>query len=47
MAPAMFRRSFPRLDEFASHVDPGFSSSLWRRLADPALVRPEPRRVAA
>lgn len=47
MAPAMFRRSFPRLDEFAAHVDPGFSSSLWRRLADPALVRPEPRRVAA
>ena len=32
MSPQMFRRSFPRLEEFAAHVDPAFSSSLWRRV---------------
>jgi FAD/FMN-containing dehydrogenase len=32
MAPATFRASFPRLDDFIPHVDPAFSSSLWRRL---------------
>ena len=32
MAPKMFEASFPRLNEFAEHVDPRFSSSLWRRL---------------
>jgi hypothetical protein len=33
MSPAQFRRSFPRLEEFARCVDPGFSSSFWRRVA--------------
>jgi FAD/FMN-containing dehydrogenase len=33
MSPARFRESFPRLEEFARCVDPGFSSSFWRRVA--------------
>ncbi len=33
MSAATFRRSFPRLDEFRLHVDPRFSSSLWRRVS--------------
>jgi FAD/FMN-containing dehydrogenase len=33
MSPAQFQASFPRLDEFARHVDPNFSSSFWRRVA--------------
>ncbi|HUP31251.1 MAG TPA: FAD-binding oxidoreductase [Usitatibacter sp.] len=32
MSPATFRASFPALEEFARHVDPAFSSSLWRRV---------------
>jgi FAD/FMN-containing dehydrogenase len=32
MSPAQFRRSFPRLEEFTRCVDPGFSSSFWRRV---------------
>ncbi|MBK3732871.1 FAD-binding protein [Azospirillum brasilense] len=27
-----FRRGYPRLDEFARHVDPRFSSGFWRRV---------------
>ena len=30
--PAMFRRSFPRLERFLPFVDPGFSSGFWRRV---------------
>ena len=33
MAPATFAASFPRLAEFRGHVDPGFSSAFWRRVA--------------
>jgi FAD/FMN-containing dehydrogenase len=33
MSPTRFRESFPRLEEFAHLVDPGFSSSFWRRVA--------------
>ena len=32
MSPQTFARSFPRLPEFERHVDPGFSSSFWRRV---------------
>lgn len=32
MSPETFRRSFPRLEEFTSFVDPRFSSSFWRRV---------------
>ena len=32
MGGAMFRQSFPRWEEFASYVDPAFSSSFWRRV---------------
>ncbi len=32
MPPELFQQSFPRLDEFRRWRDPGFSSSLWRRL---------------
>jgi len=32
MSPETFRASFPRWDEFRSFVDPGFSSSFWRRV---------------
>jgi L-gulonolactone oxidase len=28
----MFRRGYPRLDEFVKHIDPGFSSAFWRRM---------------
>ena len=33
MAPATFAASFPRLAGFREHVDPGFSSAFWRRVA--------------
>src|SRR5512140_1614383 len=33
MSRETFARSYPRLDEFRSHVDPAFSSSFWRRVA--------------
>ena len=32
MSPATFEASFPRWRDFARHVDPGFSSSFWRRV---------------
>jgi FAD/FMN-containing dehydrogenase len=32
MSPQTFQRSFPRVQEFAHHVDPAFSSSFWRRV---------------
>jgi FAD/FMN-containing dehydrogenase len=32
MAPEMFEASFPNWREFQKHVDPGFSSSFWRRV---------------
>jgi FAD/FMN-containing dehydrogenase len=32
MSRDTFRRSFPRLEEFARHIDPAFSSSFWRRV---------------
>jgi hypothetical protein len=32
MSPESFRRFFPAWQEFASHVDPKFSSSFWRRV---------------
>jgi len=33
MSAQMFQQSFPRLQEFASFVDPAFSSSFWRRVS--------------
>jgi FAD/FMN-containing dehydrogenase len=32
MGAAMFRRSFPGLEQFLPYVDPGFSSGFWRRV---------------
>ena len=32
MSPADFARGYPRLAEFQRHVDPAFSSDLWRRV---------------
>jgi hypothetical protein len=32
MSPASFRRFFPAWQSFATHVDPKFSSSFWRRV---------------
>jgi FAD/FMN-containing dehydrogenase len=32
MPAAMFAGGYPRLDRFARYVDPGFSSSFWRRV---------------
>ena len=32
MSKEAFARSYPRLPEFARHLDPGFSSSFWRRV---------------
>ncbi len=32
MSPADFARSFPRLDEFRNHVDPGMASDFWNRM---------------
>lgn len=34
MSPAVFRRGYPRLAEFSRHIDPAFSSGLWRRLME-------------
>lgn len=36
MSPAMFRQGMPRLEEFLPHIDPGFSSSFWRRVMEHA-----------
>jgi hypothetical protein len=33
MSPASFRQFFPRWETFATHVDPRFSSTFWRRVA--------------
>ena len=33
MSPETFRASFPRLEEFRELVDPGFSSTFWRRVS--------------
>jgi len=33
MSPAMFRASYPRLDEFRRWIDPALSSSFWRRVS--------------
>jgi FAD/FMN-containing dehydrogenase len=32
MSAETFRHSFPRADEFAAHVDPGFGSRFWERV---------------
>lgn len=32
MSPEMFQSGFPRLEEFRRFIDPGFSSSFWRRV---------------
>ncbi|MFA6964628.1 FAD-dependent oxidoreductase [Bosea sp. (in: a-proteobacteria)] len=32
MSPATFEASFPHWRNFAAHIDPGFSSSFWRRV---------------
>lgn len=34
MSGALFRQSFPRWEEFSRHVDPRFSSGLWRRVME-------------
>lgn len=34
MPPHVFRASHPRLEEFLPHIDPRFSSSLWRRVME-------------
>jgi FAD/FMN-containing dehydrogenase len=33
VSAAMFRAGYPRLAEFARHVDPGMSSAFWRRVS--------------
>ncbi len=30
----LFRQGYPRLSEFAEHIDPGFSSNFWRRMME-------------
>ncbi|QDV09629.1 putative decaprenylphosphoryl-beta-D-ribose oxidase [Planctomycetes bacterium Poly30] len=37
MSAASFARSFPRVQEFARHVDPALSSNFWRRVAPEAV----------
>ncbi len=32
MSAAAFKKSFPRLDEFAKFIEPGFTSDFWRRV---------------
>ena len=32
MSPATFEASFPHWRDFARHIDPGFSSTFWRRV---------------
>jgi hypothetical protein len=32
MPPSMFRRGYANLDRFVPFIDPGFSSSFWRRV---------------
>jgi FAD/FMN-containing dehydrogenase len=33
LPPAMFRAGYPALAQFANHVDPGMSSTFWRRVS--------------
>jgi L-gulonolactone oxidase len=33
ISAAMFAAGYPQLEAFAAHVDPGLSSSFWRRVA--------------
>jgi FAD/FMN-containing dehydrogenase len=37
MSPESFRSYFPRWKEFSQYIDPGFSSSFWRRVAGEVL----------
>ena len=37
MSPESFQSYFPRWQEFAQYIDPGFSSSFWRRVAGEVL----------
>ena len=32
LPPAMFQAGYPALDQFRTHIDPGMSSSFWRRM---------------
>lgn len=32
LPPAMFRAGYPALDQFTTHLDPGMSSTFWRRM---------------
>ena len=32
LPPAMFKAGFPALDHFRAHIDPGMSSTFWRRM---------------
>ncbi|MGF7053043.1 FAD/FMN-containing dehydrogenase [Bosea sp. OAE752] len=34
MSAATFQASFPQWRDFATHIDPGFSSDFWRRVSD-------------
>ncbi|MEM8499294.1 MAG: FAD-binding oxidoreductase [Pseudomonadota bacterium] len=34
MSAAAFQQYFPQMNEFAQHIDPGFSSDFWRRVSD-------------
>jgi L-gulonolactone oxidase len=34
MSPALFAAGYPQLDRFRAAIDPSFSSSFWRRVAD-------------
>ena len=34
MSPEAFRISYPNWQDFAQYIDPKFSSSFWRRVAD-------------
>jgi len=36
ISAAMFRAGYPNWEDFAQHVDPGFSSSFWRRVSQEA-----------
>ena len=51
LSPQGFHRSFPAWGEFARHVDPRFSSSFWRRVAEsrrcPGTFQGNPHPVSA
>jgi L-gulonolactone oxidase len=42
MSPAMLAAGYPDLARFSSSVDPGFSSSFWRRVTGPPAAAAEP-----